>query len=116
MATIQDPGNPLAPSWVEEFIELVCSDPELVAAEFAAIIAAEWPTVPPASPLCAARSAHARPQDTSDGARTSVAGRATGCGAPEPGMSNDPNLSMDFDLAREVRPPHVTSPSAIHRF
>ena len=28
----------------------------------------------------------------------------------------DPNLSMDFDLAREVRPPHVTSPSAIHRF
>lgn len=50
MTTIQDPGNPLAPTWVEEFIELVCSDPELVAAEFAAIIAAEWPTVPPARP------------------------------------------------------------------
>ena len=28
----------------------------------------------------------------------------------------DPNLSMDFDLAREVRPFHVTPPTAIHRF
>jgi len=28
----------------------------------------------------------------------------------------DPNLSMGFDLAREVRPLHVTSPRAIHRF
>ena len=28
----------------------------------------------------------------------------------------DPNLSMGFDLAREVRPLHVTSPSLIHRF
>jgi hypothetical protein len=50
MTTIQHPGNPLDPPWVEEFIELVCSHPELAAAEFAAIIAAEWPTLPPACP------------------------------------------------------------------
>jgi hypothetical protein len=28
----------------------------------------------------------------------------------------DPNLSMGFDLAREVRLSYVTSPRAIHRF
>lgn len=89
MTTIQHSGNPLDPPWVEEFIELVCSDPELVAAEFAAIIAAERPTLPPACPLCAARSAHARPQDTDDGARTSVAGRASGRGVPEPASGLD---------------------------
>ena len=50
MTTIRHSGNPLDPPWVEEFIELVCSDPELVAAEFAAIIAAEWPTFPPTRP------------------------------------------------------------------
>lgn len=84
MTTIRHSGNPLDPPWVEEFIELVCSDPELVAAEFAAIIAAEWPTFPRPALLCAAGSAHARPQDTSYGARTSVAGRASGRGVPEP--------------------------------
>ena len=81
--------QPARSPWVEEFIELVCSDPELVAAEFAAIIAAERPTLPPACPLCAARSAHARPQDTDDGARTSVAGRASGRRVPEPASGLD---------------------------
>lgn len=33
---------------MEEFIELVCSDAEWVAAEFEALIAAQWPTEPPA--------------------------------------------------------------------
>lgn len=52
MTTIQHPADPrLAGTLVEEeFVELVCSDAELVAAEFEAIIAAEWPTVPPARP------------------------------------------------------------------
>jgi hypothetical protein len=34
----------------EEFIELVCSDEDLLAAEFDAIIAANWPGRPPAPP------------------------------------------------------------------
>ena len=31
----------------EQFLELICDDPDLLDAEFAAIVAAEWP-VPPA--------------------------------------------------------------------
>jgi len=34
----------------EQFLELVCSDEELLRAEFDAIIAAEWPTPPNHSP------------------------------------------------------------------
>jgi len=34
----------------EQFIELVCADEDLLQAEFEAIIAAEWPTPPPARP------------------------------------------------------------------
>jgi hypothetical protein len=32
----------------EQFLDLVCADDELLRAEFDAIIAAEWPTPPPA--------------------------------------------------------------------
>jgi len=31
----------------EEFLAIVCSDEDLVRAEFDAIIAAEWPSLPP---------------------------------------------------------------------
>lgn len=34
----------------EQFVELVCSDNELLRAEFEAIVAAEWPTPPPPCP------------------------------------------------------------------
>ncbi len=34
----------------EAFVELICADDEFVGAEFDAIIAAEWPTRPPAEP------------------------------------------------------------------
>jgi len=44
---ISTPGT-IAPRIDEQFLDLICSDDELLAAEFDAIIAAEWPT-PPAS-------------------------------------------------------------------
>lgn len=60
MTTIQDPWDggmtetleeqSLEDALEEEFLELICSDDDLVAAEFEAIIAAEWPTPPPARP------------------------------------------------------------------
>ena len=34
----------------EEFLAIVCSDEDLVRAEFDAIIAAEWPSLPPDTP------------------------------------------------------------------
>jgi len=34
----------------EQFLELLCADEDLVRAEFDAIIAAEWPSPPPAEP------------------------------------------------------------------
>jgi hypothetical protein len=34
----------------EEFLAIVCSDEDLVRAEFEAIIAAEWPSLPPGAP------------------------------------------------------------------
>jgi len=34
----------------EEFFAIVCSDEDLVRAEFDAIIAAEWPSLPPDTP------------------------------------------------------------------
>jgi len=34
----------------EQFLDLICSDDELVQAEFDAIIAAEWPSLPPHRP------------------------------------------------------------------
>ena len=34
----------------EQFLELVCADEDLLRAEFDAIIAAEWPSPPPADP------------------------------------------------------------------
>ena len=40
----------LTDTFEEQFLDLVCSDEDLVQAEFEAIIAAEWPTPPPARP------------------------------------------------------------------
>ena len=34
----------------EQFVELFCADDDLVQAEFDAIVAAEWPSPPPAEP------------------------------------------------------------------
>lgn len=40
----------LTDTFEEQFLDLVYSDEDLVQAEFEAIIAAEWPTPPPARP------------------------------------------------------------------
>jgi len=50
MATTPASADTLAPSVDEQFFDLVCNDEELVAAEFDAIVAAEWPTPPPGIP------------------------------------------------------------------
>lgn len=51
MSTIRHTCDSGAADTIEEqFLELVCSDVDLVRGEFEAIIAAEWPTPPPVRP------------------------------------------------------------------
>jgi hypothetical protein len=53
MPTIARPNDrPRSTAEAEEFLALVCSDAELLLAEFDAIIAAGWPALPPAEPGC----------------------------------------------------------------
>jgi hypothetical protein len=49
------------PNTDEQFLELLCGDEDLLRAEFDAIIAAEWPSPPPAEPECGA-GAEQRPR------------------------------------------------------
>jgi hypothetical protein len=49
--TIQAPDSATATRGTNErFVELVCADEDLLRAEFDAIIAARWPSPPPAEP------------------------------------------------------------------
>ena len=48
----------------ERLLDLICSDAELLAAEFDAIIAAEWPTPPAGSPGHGAAGGHPRSGST----------------------------------------------------
>ena len=43
-------ADTVRPSVDEQFFDLICNDAELLAAEFDAIIAAEWPAPPPSTP------------------------------------------------------------------
>jgi hypothetical protein len=65
------PSRPL-PRTDLDFVELICADDELVRAEFAAIVAAEWGSPPPRRPI--------RPTPGNGprhpGRRTAVDGRA----------------------------------------
>lgn len=81
----------------EEFLELVCSDEDLVQAEFEAIIAAEWPSLP--SPP-AARPLH-RPADRPP---TSPAGPWR-VGAPGR-LASRPRHPGIGGWARQRSPPH----------
>jgi hypothetical protein len=71
-------GTALSPEWDrgfdEAFTELICGDPELVRAEFDALIGASFddPPPPPAPPAPSARPAPACPQ--SDPSPTPAAG------------------------------------------
>jgi hypothetical protein len=47
--TMPATGDPTTRTVEEQFLDLICSDQDLLAAEFDAIIAAEWPG-PPANP------------------------------------------------------------------
>jgi hypothetical protein len=48
MPTTPATADPTARSIDEQFLELICADADLLAAEFDAIVAAEWPEPPPA--------------------------------------------------------------------
>jgi len=50
MATTLATGDTSARTFDEQFLDLICGDADLLAAEFDAIIAAEWPTPPADSP------------------------------------------------------------------
>jgi hypothetical protein len=71
----------LSPEWEhgfdDEFTELVTGDPELVRAEFDALIDACW-NEPPEEPGPAASGAEATPAEPPAGTGTSTAGDATG--------------------------------------
>jgi hypothetical protein len=66
----------------DEFLDLICSDTDLLAVEFDAIIAEEWPQPPTARP---ARGASGRPGSSRPRPRpTAVDGRVAR--APQPGV------------------------------
>jgi hypothetical protein len=46
MPTTPATGDPTARRVDEQFLDLICNDQDLLAAEFDAIIAAEWPNAP----------------------------------------------------------------------
>jgi hypothetical protein len=50
MPTAPATGDTTARTVDEQFLDLICSDADLLAAEFDAIIAAEWPEPPPDTP------------------------------------------------------------------
>jgi hypothetical protein len=50
MAIAPATGDTTAGSVEEQFLDLICSDVDLLAAEFDAIITAEWPEPPPSRP------------------------------------------------------------------
>ena len=66
----------------EQFLQLICDDPELLAAEFDAIIAAEWPAPPTdeGGPKATCRAARGAGQDSGRMAR-----RRSGNPAAAPG-------------------------------
>ncbi|HEY2199960.1 MAG TPA: hypothetical protein VGH69_20095 [Mycobacterium sp.] len=46
MPTTPAPGETIVPSVDQQFLDIICSDADLLEAEFDAIIAAEWPSRP----------------------------------------------------------------------
>jgi hypothetical protein len=52
-------GDTTARTVDEQFLDLICNDQDLLAAEFDAIIAAAWPTPPAATPGRGALGEHA---------------------------------------------------------
>jgi hypothetical protein len=47
---LHNDGIDATPATDEQFVELLCANQDLLRAEFDAIIAAEWPSPPPAEP------------------------------------------------------------------
>jgi hypothetical protein len=94
-----DPAGPdlAAPTVDEQFYDLICADADLVAAEFDAIVAAEWPETPGRTP---------RHRDD-DGYRAS--GGAPRAATGSPGLA-PPARDGDLDRsARERAPPPANS-------
>ncbi|HZC54072.1 MAG TPA: hypothetical protein VE441_16460 [Mycobacterium sp.] len=50
MSSKPAPDTRVEPSVDDQFLDLICDDPDLLDAEFDAIIAAEWPEPPTAPP------------------------------------------------------------------
>ena len=97
MATTPISAGTSVPSVDEQFFDLICNDVELVAAEFDAIIAAEWPTPPPSTP----GRGVAGGQPTDGTARHAVA-----CGGGRSAQPSHPGIG---GWARERSPPYRTA-------
>jgi len=73
MPTTPATADTVRPSVDEQFFELICNDAELLAAEFDAIIAAEWPAPPPSTPGRGTAGDH----PTGGAARRAIASRGS---------------------------------------
>ncbi len=93
-----DTGDAAALTVDEQFLDLICSDADLVAAEFEAIIAAEWPDPPTR-----------RPGRGITGGQ-SGSGRARGTGDPVPGPGSPPRQPEIHRWARQRSPPPTLRP------
>jgi hypothetical protein len=81
MPTTPAIGDTAARTVDEQFLALMCSDADLLRAEFDAIIAAEWPSPPPTTPRRGA--AHRHPAgDTHRRGDAAVAGAVHEAAAP----------------------------------
>lgn len=111
MPTISEPcGEGIARTIDEEFLELLCSDEELLRAEFEAIVAAEWPTPPmrPPRPSPAGRPPSPRPPTwwTRRSGRLASRPRHPGIGGWARQRSPPPH--------RQPRPRHSDEPQPAH--
>ena len=93
MPTAPPKGDTPARTVDEQFFELICRDADLVAAEFEAIIAAEWPEPPAGRPV---RGTAGGPRGSGGAIRPVAAVRDSGSPARDPHI--DPR-------ARERSPP-----------
>jgi hypothetical protein len=91
MPTTPATGDTIARTVDEQFLDLICSDEDLLQAEFDSIIAAEWPDPPANTPGRGAAGGHpvsraARQAATGSPARSP--GRTTAASADGPGNAH----------------------------
>jgi hypothetical protein len=99
MPTTPATGDTTARTIEDRFLDLICSDADLLAAEFDAIIAAQWPEPPTATP---GRGTAGRHPGSNAARRVADPARGRVARPPQPGIGGS---------ARQRSPP-ATTPDA----